>query len=82
MCGWTGHIVVGVVLPLGAQDLALGVAGAKVGVAVGHAGKPCANPSLKKRTPARVRGEGLAHFDVRTHLSDNKSHYYNIKTQR
>ena len=38
MCGWTGHIVVGVVLPLGAQDLALGVVGAKVGVAVGHAG--------------------------------------------
>ena len=78
-----GHVlaVVGVVLPLGAQDLALGVVGAKVGVAVGRAGKPCANPSLKKRTPARVRG-GVAHFDVRTHLSDNKSHYYNIKTQR
>src|SRR5699024_5317774 len=79
-----GHVLAGVggVVTLGGQDLALGDVGAEVGVAVGRAGKPCANPSLKKRTPARVRGEGLAHFDVRTHLSGNKSHYYNIKTQR
>ena len=144
-----GHVlaVVGGVLTLGGQDLALGDVGAEVGVAVGHAGHIVAGVkelelvdvsgddhvvldgghrigeaagtvgggvgladlqaaldldvlgglgglggslrgsgggllSLKKRTPARVRGEGLAHFDVRTHLSDNESHYYNIKTQR
>ena len=44
--------------------------------------KALCKPISKKTRTCACSGEGLAHFDVRTHLSDNKSHYYNIKTQR